>query len=66
MWIRCRNFITAKTNEVSVCKFMTYALDRSLIRMKKQTDQYVFIFDLEDIGYQNFDMNLSRKMVPII
>ncbi len=45
---------------------MTYALDRSLIRMKKQTDQYVFIFDLEDIGYQNFDMNLSRKMVPII
>jgi hypothetical protein len=54
------------TNETSVCKFMTYFLDKSLCHMKRWTDKYIFIFDLEGLGYQNLDLGQTGKMVPII
>lgn len=45
---------------------MTYALDRCQVRMKKCADQYVFILDMYDLGYVNFDLKLISALSPII
>lgn len=36
------------------------------IRMKKCTDEYIFILDLYDIGSQNMDYKQISKILPII
>ena len=54
------------TSETGVTKFLTYSMDKSLCNMKSWADQYIFIFDVEGVGYKNLDINQARKMVPII
>ena len=34
--------------------------------MKRCADQYIFVMDLDQLGYQNFDLRNSSKMIPII
>ncbi len=66
MWIICKNYLPSETTEGGVAKFLTYALDKSLCKMKPWADQYIFILDVEGVGYRNLDINQARKMVPII
>lgn len=66
VWIRCRNYLPAKTNELAASKFLTYFYDLSMRNMNKWTDQMIFIMDIYDIGYSNFDIKQAGKMVPII
>ncbi|CDW73324.1 UNKNOWN [Stylonychia lemnae] len=35
-------------------------------KMKKNVDQYVMIFDLNNVGYSNFDLKQISKMAPIL
>jgi hypothetical protein len=57
VWVRCNSYLPDLTSQAGVTKFLTYSLDKSLCNMKRWADQYIFIFDLEGVGYKNLDIN---------
>jgi len=63
VWMRISKFNSENMTKDIAMHFMCYLLDHVLAITKPNVDQMVMIYDMENVGYANFSMEIGKMII---